>query len=419
MKKSFGERMKNMGPAAIITSAFIGPGTITSCTVAGIGFGYALLWALVFSGIALIILMEMSARTTLATGMNLVDSSVAVAPENPVWKWLVRIVFFLTVLVACFAFQAGNEIGAARGLADICGLPIPAAAILIGLLTLATTWIGSYKTLETIMQIFVSLMGVLFLITALVIRPDWGAVLRGLIPTLPEGSYVNAMALIGTTLIGMNLIVHSISCQEKYASAEELGDAKFDIVVNILIGVVISVSILITGATVLYQSDVSVSSPLVFTQALEPVLGSWARIVGDIGLTAAGLSSAVAVSYTIRSIFSRLFRWEGGQHEYARQDSGLCGDYLWHRLCHVQQNSRTDHCGGPGHQRLCTALYRHCAAGGRQQQKTHGREVQPALFQPCGCAGCGRDPVSGPAQYVQRDFRPVPLSEKTAGKECC
>ena len=312
MKKSFGERMKNMGPAAIITSAFIGPGTITSCTVAGIGFGYALLWALVFSGIALIILMEMSARTTLATGMNLVDSSVAVAPENPVWKWLVRIVFFLTVLVACFAFQAGNEIGAARGLADICGLPIPAAAILIGLLTLATTWIGSYKTLETIMQIFVSLMGVLFLITALVIRPDWGAVLRGLIPTLPEGSYVNAMALIGTTLIGMNLIVHSISCQEKYASAEELDDAKFDIVVNILIGVVISVLILITGATVLYQSDVSVSSPLVFTQALEPVLGSWARIVGDIGLTAAGLSSAVAVSYTIRSIFSRLFRWEGG-----------------------------------------------------------------------------------------------------------
>ncbi len=312
MKKSFAERIKNMGPAAIITSAFIGPGTITSCTVAGIGFGYALLWALVFSGIALIILMEMSARTTLATGMNLVDSSVAVAPENQAWKWLVRIVFFLTVLVACFAFQAGNEIGAARGLADICGLPIPAAAIIIGVLTLATTWIGSYKTLETIMQLFVSLMGVLFLITALVIRPDWGAVLKGLIPTLPEGSYVNAMALIGTTLIGMNLIVHSISCQEKYHSTEELGDAKFDIVVNILIGVIISVSILITGATVLYQSNVSVSSPLVFTQALEPVLGSWARIVGDIGLTAAGLSSAVAVSYTIRSIFSRLFNWEGG-----------------------------------------------------------------------------------------------------------
>lgn len=304
--------MKNMGPAAIITSAFIGPGTITTCTVAGVSFGYALLWAVVFSGIALVILMEMSARTTLATGMNLVDSSTAVAPENQVWKWIVRAVFFLTVLAVCFAFQAGNEIGAARGLADIVNMPIPAAALIIGACALATTWLGSYKTLETIMQIFVSLMGVLFLITAIVIRPDWGAVLRGIIPSLPEGSTVSALALIGTTMVGINLIVHSISCEEKYHSLDEMGDAKFDIGVNILIGVVITLSMLITSATVLYQSGTEVSSPLVFTQSLEPVLGSWARIIGDIGLLAAGLSSAVAVSYTMRSIYSRLFKWEGG-----------------------------------------------------------------------------------------------------------
>ncbi|MEQ2456188.1 Nramp family divalent metal transporter [Flavonifractor hominis] len=312
MKKSFAQRMKNMGPAAIITSAFIGPGTITTCTVAGVSFGYALLWAVVFSGIALVILMEMSARTTLATGMNLVDSSTAVAPENQVWKWIVRAVFFLTVLAVCFAFQAGNEIGAARGLADIVNMPIPAAALIIGACALATTWLGSYKTLETIMQIFVSLMGVLFLITAIVIRPDWGAVLRGIIPSLPEGSTVSALALIGTTMVGINLIVHSISCEEKYHSLDEMGDAKFDIGVNILIGVVITLSMLITSATVLYQSGTEVSSPLVFTQSLEPVLGSWARIIGDIGLLAAGLSSAVAVSYTMRSIYSRLFKWEGG-----------------------------------------------------------------------------------------------------------
>lgn len=312
MKKSLGQRLKNMGPAAIVTSAFIGPGTITTCTVAGVNFGYALLWAVVFSGIAFTILMEMSARTTLATGMNLVDSAAAVAPENKAWKILVNAVFFLTVLAVCFAFQAGNEIGAARGLADIFSLPIPAAALIIGLLTLATNWMGSYKLLETIMQVFVSLMGVLFLITAIVIRPDWIAVIKGIIPSLPEGSTVNALALIGTTMVGINLIVHSISCQEKYKSLDDMGDAKFDVVINILIGVVITLSILITSAAVLYQSGTKVSSPLVFTQSLEPVLGSWARIIGDIGLTAAGLSSAVAVAYTIRSIYSRMFKWEGG-----------------------------------------------------------------------------------------------------------
>lgn len=312
MKKSFGQKLRNMGPAAIITSAFIGPGTITTCTVAGVNFGYALLWAVVFSGIALVILMEMSARTTLATGMNLVDASVAVAPNNTVWKWVVRAVFFLTVLAVCFAFQAGNEIGAANGLADIFSIPVPIAALIIGLFALGTTWLGSYKTLEIIMQVFVSLMGILFLITALVMRPDWIAVLKGIIPSLPEGSTVSALALIGTTMVGINLIVHSISCQEKYHSIDEMDDAKFDIGFNILIGVVITLSMLITSAAALYNTGTQVSSPLVFTQSLEPVLGSWARIIGDIGLTAAGLSSAVAVSYTMRSIYSRLFKWEGG-----------------------------------------------------------------------------------------------------------
>ena len=202
MKKSFGERLKNMGPAAIITSAFIGPGTITTATLAGVNFGYALLWCVLFSGISLIILMEMSARTTLATGMNLVDSSIAVAPENKVWKWIVRIVFFATVAAVCFGFQAGNEVGAALGLSDIFGIPQPIAALIIGLLALGTTWIGSYKTLERIMQVFVSLMGILFFVTMLTVRPNWGAVFSGaFMPSLPEGSYVNAIALIGTTLV--------------------------------------------------------------------------------------------------------------------------------------------------------------------------------------------------------------------------
>ena len=65
MKKSFGEKLKNIGPAAIITSAFVGPGTITTCTSAGVSFGYALLWTVIFSGISLVVLMEMAARTAI------------------------------------------------------------------------------------------------------------------------------------------------------------------------------------------------------------------------------------------------------------------------------------------------------------------------------------------------------------------
>ena len=60
------------------------------------------------------------------------------------------------------------------------------------------------------------------------------------------------------------------------------------------------------------MSGMTVTSPLDYTHALEPLLGGWARIVGDLALFCAGLSSAIAVSYSIRSIFSRIFKWEGG-----------------------------------------------------------------------------------------------------------
>ena len=110
----------------------------------------------------------------------------------------------------------------------------------------------------------------------------------------------------------MNLILHSITSQGKYTSIEELPDARFDIRFNIIIGIIITASILITSGTVLYGTGTSVNGALTFTKSLEPVLGSWARVVGDIGLLAAGLSSAIAVGFTFKTIFGALFHWEGG-----------------------------------------------------------------------------------------------------------
>lgn len=84
-KKTFMQKLKNMGPAAIITSAFIGPGTITTATLVGVKFQYALLWAVVFSGIALIVLMEMSSRIAIASHKNVIDAAIALKPESRGW----------------------------------------------------------------------------------------------------------------------------------------------------------------------------------------------------------------------------------------------------------------------------------------------------------------------------------------------
>ena len=111
-KKTFMQKLKNMGPAAIITSAFIGPGTITTATLVGVKFQYALLWAVVFSGIALIVLMEMSSRIAIASHKNVIDAAIALKPESRGWRLFVQIFVGLAVGISCFAFQSGNEIGA-------------------------------------------------------------------------------------------------------------------------------------------------------------------------------------------------------------------------------------------------------------------------------------------------------------------
>lgn len=316
-KVSFADRLKKLGPAAIITSAFIGPGTVVTATVSGATFSYSLLWVVLLASIALIVLMEMASRIGIAGNMNAIDAAAAVFPNSIGWKRFVQIVIVAGTLAICFAFEAGNIVGASAGLADLTGIPVWAAATVTALIAVSTVFLSSYKTLSRIMQIFVSLMGILFVITMIAVKPDLGALFRGLlIPSMPEGSVINALALVGTTLIGINLVLHSITTNETWAGKgdvkEGIADARFDIFVNIAIGAVITLSIVIVGAAVLYGTNAKVSSPLVFTQSLEPVLGSWARYVGDLGLFAAGLSSAIAVPFTMRAILSNVFTWEKG-----------------------------------------------------------------------------------------------------------
>lgn len=107
-KKTFMQKLKNMGPAAIITSAFIGPGTITTATLVGVKFQYALLWAVVFSGIALIVLMEMSSRIAIASHKNVIDAAIALKPESRGWRLFVQIFVGLAVGISCYNSSIGK-----------------------------------------------------------------------------------------------------------------------------------------------------------------------------------------------------------------------------------------------------------------------------------------------------------------------
>ena len=118
--------------------------------------------------------------------------------------------------------------------------------IVLGILAFVAMWIGSYKVVEVILTAIVVFMGVVFFVTASRLQPDWGAIATGLfVPTLPEeGSkgILTAVGLIGTTIVPYNLFLHASGASERFKDPEQVSDARFDTVLSIGLGGIISMA---------------------------------------------------------------------------------------------------------------------------------------------------------------------------------
>lgn len=310
-KKTIGDRLKSLGPAAIVTSAFVGPGTITTTTLAGVNYRYELLWAILFSGISLLILMEMSGRIGIISNHDIAEAAISSFKNSKLAAIIIKGLMVITLFATAFGFEAGNLIGGSLGLADALNISQWLAALILGGAAFYAVALGTAKTLEKLMSFFVGLMGIVFIFTMILVQPNYGDVLAGFVPTnIPEGSAVTVIAMIGTTLIGINLLMQNVTNAEKWQGPEHLGDAKFDIGFNVGIGTLITMAIVITSGTVLFGTGTVVTSPIVFSAMLEPTLGVYARIIGNVGIAAAGLSSAIATPLILKVVLARLFKWE-------------------------------------------------------------------------------------------------------------
>lgn len=286
-----------VGPGALVAAAFIGPGTVTACMLAGANFGYALVWALAFATAATIILQEMSARLGVVTGKGLGEALMAGAGSLPL-----RVAFAVLIVMALAignaAYQAGNLTGAALGGEALLGDKSPGRAAVIGLLAVAAAALlltGSYKVLERFLIALVVIMSLAFAGSVLIARPDVAALAAGLVPRLPEGSLFTTMALIGTTIVPYNLFLHAATAKKKWPGrdANALKEARADTAISVGLGGLISIFILVTAAASIFSAGLGVNSAADFARAIEPAYGPFAKYLIGTGLLAAGLSSAI------------------------------------------------------------------------------------------------------------------------------
>jgi Mn2+/Fe2+ NRAMP family transporter len=291
----------------VITAAFIGPGTVTTATLAGARFGVTLLWALLFATVATIVLQEMSARLGLATGAGL--GQALRATKGPPWLGVGLAALAGTAVVSgAAAYEAGNLTGAGLGLESVTGVPLKGwvgiGTVLAGLLL----WTGRYRIVERVLAVCVAVMGFVFLTTAIMVAPHLGTLLGGVfVPRLPTGAEFTALALIGTTIVPYNLFLHAAAVRERWSDPRDLPAVRLDLLVAIGLGGIVSAAIVVTAAAALDGTQVHSAGDM--ARQLEPLLGPWASHAFAMGYAAAGVSSAItaplAAAYTVLDVLGR------------------------------------------------------------------------------------------------------------------
>ena len=305
-------KKSSFGPGFLVTAAFIGPGTVTTCTLAGANFGFALIFSLLFAVLTTLILQEMTGRLSLASGKDLGQS----LREHPQHRWSRALFAALTlssITIGCSAYQAGNIIGGSLGLEMVTAIDQKIWVLFISFVAVLLLSQKKYRLVERVLILLVFMMSVSFLATAMIMKPDIGAVLKGFLPSFPENSLFLVLALVGTTVVPYNLFLHSSAVKEKWKSMDRIKDVRKDLILSISLGGLISISVVITSAVAFYAKGIPVESGAQMATQLQPLFGSVTNVLFGMGFFAAGMSSAVTAPYAAAFASSGVLGWEEGQ----------------------------------------------------------------------------------------------------------
>lgn len=307
------KKLKSIGPAAMVAAAFIGPGTVTTATIAGASYGYTLLWAITFSLLATFILQEMAARLGLIAQMGL-GQAIRTKTATTALKTPALLLVISAILIGNTAYEAGNISGAVFGISEYTQsnqYPINPLLIIIGGLAAILLYTGNYKRIERTLVVMVSLMGFVFLAAAIAIQPDWGKVIRhAFTPHIPQGSLLMIVGLIGTTIVPYNLFLHASAVKKKWSGEEALSMSRWDTLISIILGGLITMAILISASVAFEGQNDSVNNASQLAQQLEPLLGAYAPLFISLGFLFAGLSSAITAPLAAAFATSEMLNWK-------------------------------------------------------------------------------------------------------------
>ena len=300
---------KYIGPGLLVTVGFIDPGNWASNFAAGSDFGYTLLWVVTLSTVMLIVLQHNVAHLGIVTGLCLSEAATRYAP-----RWVARPVLGSAVL-ASISTSLAEILGGAIALQMLAGIPVVWGALLTSALAAVLLFTNSYKRIERAIIGFVSVIGLSFLYELFLVDIDWPLAARSwVVPSIPEGSLLIIMSVLGAVVMPHNLFLHSEVVQSREYNK---GDARsirrllkyefYDTLFSMGVGWAINSAMILLAASAFFANGIQVEELQQAQSLLVPLLGSQAGTVFALALLMAGLSSTVTSGMAAGSIFAGMF----------------------------------------------------------------------------------------------------------------
>lgn len=300
---------KYIGPGLLVTVGFIDPGNWASNFAAGADFGYSLLWVITLSTIMLIVLQHNVAHLGIVTGLCLSEAATKYTP-----KWVSRPILGTAVL-ASISTSLAEILGGAIALDMLFDIPIIWGSLLTAFFVTIMLFTNSYKRIERSIIAFVSVIGLSFLYELFLVDIDWPLAARSWVtPSIPKGSLLVIMSVLGAVVMPHNLFLHSEVVQSReYNKKDDASIRKllkyefYDTLFSMGVGWAINSAMILLAAATFFANHIGVEELQQAKSLLEPLLGNQAATIFALALLMAGISSTVTSGMAAGSIFAGMF----------------------------------------------------------------------------------------------------------------
>jgi manganese transport protein len=301
---------KYIGPGLLVTVGFIDPGNWAANIATGSGYGYTLLWIVTLSTVMLILLQHNVAHLGIATGLCLSEAAtIYIHPR------ISKTILSFAVL-ASVSTSLAEILGGAIALNMLFDIPIKIGAVLVTIFVMIMLLTNSYRKIEKWIIGFVSIIGLSFLYELFLVDIDWVAAgISWVKPSIPEGSMLLLMSVLGAVVMPHNLFLHSEVIQSRQWNLQDekiiKKQLKFefaDTLFSMIIGWAINSSMIILAASTFFKNNLKVDELQQAESLLEPLLGTNASVVFAVALLFAGVASTITSGMAGGSIVSGMYK---------------------------------------------------------------------------------------------------------------